>query len=528
MKCDETKPQCLKCQTSSRICDGYLPDHNFIPRRHLVAAVRNLSTIASASKALSRSPSPFRPDSDLFDVFRHHTAPATTSFLPSSFWNGSLLQLAHNEPAIWHATAAIGALHRRIELAAEQSDGSYNVDALTRRAEAHHGKALALGRDLDTEPKLMALALALMASSNLLGRLAESQVHVLAGLRAARQLDCDRSSDVATLTNMLARMDMQAMTFSDSQSPYPFADAIKLQESDHTARGPSHPLQSYEQATSSLFLLLRRSMLVDEGFSREDQGEQPYSTKLCRLLQDIRDWESSMSGFESRLCPESTRQTPGLSVRLYHTFLRLVIKATMFGLETRWDSCLAHYVRIVTLAQALAQRRCGNGKPWLSLELGLVVPLFFTAHRCRHAVIRRRAAALLQQLNSQEGMWGSMAAAAAARLIISVEEGREGHGLDEMMEEPTLSHLHQLNEAQNAADLQAVLAVPWEAWAAHDLELRGQEMWETSAPVAEGNRVKEILIVAQFDKRTAHMKLLMGSTDPNMPFGEAKDRILRY
>lgn len=518
VKCDETKPRCLKCQNTGRTCDGYLPDQNFIPRRQLVAAVRNLSTIVPVCQALSRSPSPFRPDSDLFDVFRHHTAPTTTSFLPSDFWNERLLQLAHNEPAIWHATAAIGALHRSVELAAEQSDDHYNTNTLTRRAEAHHGKAMALAKDLDTAPKLIALALALMASANLLGRLGEAQFHVLAGLRAARELVDNRISEVATLTNLLARMDMQAMTFSDSQCPYPFADALMLQQPDHGARGPNQPLESYDHAASALFILLRRSMLVDEGFSLEDQTQQPYFTKLGRLAQDIRDWESNMSIFESQLPPEYIHQTPALSVRLYHTFLKLVMKATMFGPETRWDPCLAHYVRIVALAQALAQRRCEIGKRWLSLELGLVVPLFFTAHRCRHHVVRRRAVALLQQLNCQEGMWGSTAAAAAAKLIISVEEGLEDQNFDETMPD----------EAQTTADLGPVLALPWEAWSLYDLELRGQETWATSAPIAEENRVKEILIVAHFDKRAADLKLLMGSTDPNMPFGEIKDRAVRY
>ena len=530
VKCDETRPQCLKCQTSRRICDGYLPDESFIPRRQLAATVRNLSTIGPVSRALlspnvttpsaltplSRTPSPSRQDSHLFDVFRHHTAPSTVSFLPSDFWNVKLLQLAHNEPAIWHATVAVGALHRRLDLL----DSPDESGALKRRAESHYVKALSLAKNLDTAPKLISLSLALMASSNLLGRLKESQVHILAGLRTARELRAgDETFDMAILERMISRMDLQAMTFSDSLCPYPFPEALKLREPDHMSTESRQPIQTYEQATSGLNELLKRSMILDEVFSIENQDEQTFLESLGALLRDTRDWESNMSRFESRLTPNSVTQTPALSVRLYHTFMRLLLRATMFGPEVRWDALLAYYERINTLAQELAQRRRGLGKRWLSLELGIVVPLFFAAHRCRHHAVRRRALALLQQFNCQEGMWENSSAVAAAKVIIAAEEGCEVREIDETI--PPYS-------PQSATELDKELSVPWEAWAGNNLELPGRSTWGTTVPIAEENRVKMILTVTDFDKRTAQLKLLMSSTDPNTPFGGVRDTVVHY
>jgi len=324
---------------------------------------------------------------------------------------------------------------------------------------------------------------------------------------------------MATLKRMISRMDFLAMTFSDSQSPYPFPEALKLRAPDHMSAESRMPIQTYEQATSGIYELLKRSMVLDEVFTIENQSEQTFFESLGALLQDTRDWEANMSRFESRLTPNSITQTPALSVRLYHTFLRMLLKVTMFGPELRWDGCLAYYERVNTLAQELAQRRRGLGKRWLSLELGLVVPLFFIAHRCRHHAVRRRSLALLQQLNCQEGMWENASAVAAVKVIITAEEGREVHEIDETI--PPYS-------PQPSSELDKELLVPWEAWAANNLELPGKETWETTVPIAEENRVKVILTATDFDKRTAHLKLLMGSTDPNMPFSEVRDTVVHY
>ena len=86
-------------------------------RRQLAEAARQISAVGPISQALSQYPGSTagRPANlTLFDVFRTLTAPSTASFIPSQFWTKEILQLAHSEPAVWHATLALGAIHQKI------------------------------------------------------------------------------------------------------------------------------------------------------------------------------------------------------------------------------------------------------------------------------------------------------------------------------------------------------------------------------------------------------------------------------
>jgi hypothetical protein len=50
-----------------------------------------------------------------FDYFRRRTAPQLSGPFDSTFWDRLLLQATHHQPAVWHAVAALGSLHRHFE-----------------------------------------------------------------------------------------------------------------------------------------------------------------------------------------------------------------------------------------------------------------------------------------------------------------------------------------------------------------------------------------------------------------------------
>lgn len=119
MKCDEAKPDCLRCTSTGRKCDGYLPtsltknqrkspDSNAHAASYQIALVRNTSspTFELFENDLERRS---------FDFFKTRTTPEICGFFSSDFWDRLVPLAAHNEPALKHAVVALASLHERFE-----------------------------------------------------------------------------------------------------------------------------------------------------------------------------------------------------------------------------------------------------------------------------------------------------------------------------------------------------------------------------------------------------------------------------
>ncbi|KAH7377490.1 hypothetical protein BKA64DRAFT_648969 [Cadophora sp. MPI-SDFR-AT-0126] len=201
VKCDETRPQCLKCVRSGRQCEGY-PAYKRTVESAIPIAPRpenpsgSISAASMSSSSTSESPpavrhpvrkhrviqvprarvrkrqvvipdnpvvkyisprqtpelpSPtlYRPGGFAFDsqegqyfqVFRTHTASELSGFFDSEFWQRSVLQESHSEASIRHAVIALGALYKTLEKASESPPGSPDSGAYD-TAPRHYNFAL--------------------------------------------------------------------------------------------------------------------------------------------------------------------------------------------------------------------------------------------------------------------------------------------------------------------------------------------------------------------------------------------------
>lgn len=477
-------------------------------RRQLAVAVRQLSVVGPISQALchyprhqtrSQSPVGFA----LFDVFRHSTAPSTASFLPSDFWTREFLQLAHSEPAIWHATLALGALHQRRNVRSPGSPGD-TTDGLSNQVMENYALAITNGRNLKDPAKLFSLSLALLSVSNMMGRWKDSQVHIGAAHRLLKQTQ--ENSVTKSAAEILTRLDLQAMTFSDSSAPYPFRDAQWLTRTDLDLR-KGEKLESYGQAGTALFALSRRMILFDEALMFGTLKENEAGPAMKELLQDLASWELKMGFFEKRHRPSGTWAT---SIRLYHTMLRMILIGTFFGPETRWDPLLGYFERIIACARhVMAAAHKAEAQSFMSLEPGLIIPLYITVTKCRHSQIRRSAAKLLHQLRKHEGMWSSEGAAAVGDKFIAIEE------------ECLPDEFRQRIDLQG--EYSAILEVdeiPWEAWSTAGFKPPTRASWDDVVRIPEINRVREMMMMVNAEGKCIDMTVMMSAGDELGSFGE--------
>lgn len=517
VKCDEAKPACQRCITAKRQCDGYLPQDSTVTRRQLVEAVRKLAVVGPVSRALAQYPqhgggggggSSLTSNLSLFDVFRRLTAPSTAAFMPSHFWTGELLQLAHSEPAVWHATLALGALHQKHEFATRGPGGDQAVAVYTRLANQNYAQAVTHAKALESPHKLLSLSLALMSIANMMGRWSESRVHIMAGHRLLDQAKGHPATKVAA--EMLARLDLQALTFSESSAPYPYGQAPRLEDIADCMR--TVHIENYDMAGTALFVLMRRFLLDDETCFSDTPDVVNDRLSMQSLLVDVVSWEFRVARFE-RDKGTSSSEPAAIAIRLYHTILRVMIAASRFGPELRWDGFLGYFERVVALAEAL---RSATASPVprspLSLEPGVIIPLFIVVSKCRHPVLRSRAVKLLYELKRQEGMWFSDGAAAVGVQMMATEG----------------QAVLDVNNVGCQISSTPGLDIPWEAWAAGSAQLPTTLSWEGVERVPEVRRVRETLVVVATEQRRIDLRFIMCLGDDLGSYGESISETVMY
>ena len=101
VRCDETKPVCIRCKKAGRTCEGYSP-----PKTWLFESPPELTGLSpstpskSTSTDLVRSPSSMGDQTSIFEqralqFFKERTAPILSTFAPSAiqFWNNIVPRL---------------------------------------------------------------------------------------------------------------------------------------------------------------------------------------------------------------------------------------------------------------------------------------------------------------------------------------------------------------------------------------------------------------------------------------------------
>lgn len=115
VKCDETKPGCVRCQNLGRECGGYTPEA-------LEDMSKNVAPVPIHPRPMtimSYAPSVALPGSHderrYFQRFCNKTALEMCGSFDPAFWTQKVLQLCHKDAPIKHATIAIGALAKSLE-----------------------------------------------------------------------------------------------------------------------------------------------------------------------------------------------------------------------------------------------------------------------------------------------------------------------------------------------------------------------------------------------------------------------------
>ncbi|KAF2500255.1 hypothetical protein BU16DRAFT_578253 [Lophium mytilinum] len=371
VKCDETKPACLRCTKTGRKCEGYTDAA--LTRKSspaAAAAYRNSSffsvpTGASGPKVrISRSPSPTLFDSPAenrsFAYFKAHTLTQWTEFFDSELWSQEILRMMFYEPAIKHGVLALSTMHEIYNANSRTltaSPGDYGFKQYM-SAVTHSNRLLEAYQKGETSVETVLLAcIIFICYESMVGNYTSMNMHLRNGLQILDQHRHRLSRGVGfqdAIAGVLHRFDFQSMTFSDSTSPYIYHHS-----------GPPLPVippaySSTSAARTDIVELLRSMMWI----TNISDGNMPgltmdgpeFAESSAQLLLAFLAWTASFEAYCSSLPPEALQDPKTYAgvtlLRMYCIMCQLIISAGTIT-ESLYDDHLETFKVIIDLAATL-------------------------------------------------------------------------------------------------------------------------------------------------------------------------------
>jgi hypothetical protein len=177
----------------------------------------------------------------------------------------------------------------------------------------------------------------------------------------------------------------------------------------------------------------------------DDEMKEKIDIIVTETLNKCARWKMALNAFvrspPRRLDDKDKQAIDMLNLRYMVT--TQAFSASRSRKECEWDNFTDEYETIINLAESIlasssssSLSKVPNPSPsqlphrTLSLDPGVVVPLFNTIWKCRISSIRRRGIRLLKQYPRQEGIWDGVLAAIACERILEIEEEGVGEIFD--------------------------------------------------------------------------------------------------
>lgn len=463
VKCDETKPECIRCQNLGRECGGYAPEHNDD------ASKQNAQNAQSAPIPIHPRPMSVMPyvpsvailgdqvERRYFHRFCDKTAVEICGSFDPTFWTEKVPQLCHQEAPIRYATIALGALAKSLEITSSPTRLSlsgfpqidhHRLDEHHRFALKEYSKAIASLRIILSDGRRhlrtsLTACVLFMTFESLQGSYEGALTHLrggsrlLADWRIARRGGSSRLSHdslseiqdslVDDLGRLFARLDVQGLFVPP---PYPVPNLLQDDmeipdqfESVHEAR------EVWDFLMAAIGQFYRKSVIKSQTTAEElstpcwNRLHNHYTTQLLRwrkAFQSIHAEESHNGGI-------SADETHMLNI--YYNVATILVASSVPHTETLYDEYNHIFAEIICKAQILLS---SPDDPRITsrftLDMGIILPLVITAVKCRDRRIRRQAIALLWSKARREGLcFDSISAARICAWLLSIE----GEGIQE-------------------------------------------------------------------------------------------------
>ncbi|WQF86787.1 Putative zn(2)Cys(6) fungal-type DNA-binding domain, fungal transcription factor [Colletotrichum destructivum] len=435
VKCDETKPACLRCNKTGRKCDGYLPPklpgHNPGGVMRLSPPVSPFADWAGGAK-----------EQRAFDFYRNFSAPSIFSDgVSSMLWKKLVPHFCHAEPAIRHAVLAISSLHETLALPpgsnpAVEEENNHGVLTNTFAAE-QYGKALKCLQEwkpTETSPATVPLLACLLfiCIEFMLGDEGASQVHINQGRLILSQLE--PSTDVDMIKKHFVPVYSRLALASFLFGCFPAAIPPNMKASSAT----NLFFSSVDEAEVALYELIDDGLRFTAKAKRAVYSYPPSDPTLLELAREQDDFLAKLSQWHVAFVVISAIDdalSKGKLCMVYYNAARIAISTAMDTLETAFDNHIVTFASIISTAAEFvhASRRVSGrdpshaamAMPKFVFDTEIIPPLYYVSIKCRHPMLRRAAVDLLKQetvTKRRENLWDAQLISEIGKRCINIEE----------------------------------------------------------------------------------------------------------
>lgn len=390
-----------------------------------------------------------------FLFFRAITASELAGPFDFGFWTCNTLQYSHVDPALWHATIALGAMHHRL---ITDSSRSYcwhpETNSHVRFVILQFNKSIMnlmktmSKQALNEHDKIIVLTTCVLFTClcSLQGKQNQAFMHITNGMKLIHEWGLRGSFKNG---NQVA-MNMLLLTFTqlDSQGIY-IRRRLGL---DPAEQGKKYsitlPLFSLEPFFTCLQAYVDLERLINHLIQLHASDDyislDPDSTisKQKELLfQAFTVWDTRFKGYLATN-PQFIEERSVTILKIRHLFANTLFNDPSKG-ELGYDKFIDQYTIIVNLAETIlgarnvvASNKDDQRRRKLGFSLSVVVaePLLFTAMHCRKPSIRHQALRLLKTHPRREGIFDGILATKLVEDYMAFEEKscrRNGSPLDD-------------------------------------------------------------------------------------------------
>jgi hypothetical protein len=484
VKCDESRPGCLRCQKAGFVCDGYpLPkrasriaatSHKSIgilqnPATHKVKLPLNLTWPTQTLNTGLFTEA--EVDSRYVDYFLHKTSTGFEGMMDWTVWNYVVMQFSHHQPFVRDCIVGIGALIKSLDTAdatKELSGHPIGMAKIHREfAMRKYAKALKTMQTVlepSSEPRQILISCLLVFSFEMLLENRHAAIsHFVSGHRLLRQV---LKKDVLVkrkledeLVESFEHLDLQVGTVYDKRPiefhksivdegyeavqnmPATFNDLIEARRYLNLITGRCHHFMAIHWEATDAAAYCREFSVKSPGRVDVVSGSNVFSTTCIvpdtlpaehgSYVNDLSRWSQGFTPvFKLSRSPGivgSRKYLMATHMQIHALAMKIILAGVLFTKQCSYDKFLPEFQEMLDLIHIVFdtyQKRGQKSSPGdtaLALDLGLTPPLFLILIRCRARTIRRHAIAILRRWPVQL-CWNPRLIAEIGLFFIEVEE----------------------------------------------------------------------------------------------------------
>ncbi|CAI0642807.1 unnamed protein product [Colletotrichum noveboracense] len=412
IKCDERKPDCLRCAASGRPCDGYAVPRNEL-RRHQLQPI----PIFSDNRR--------RAENRAIQFFSEMVGPNLSGPTEPYFWTHLVLQSSTCEPAVRHSLIAISSLYEDISKARTNEFFS-RVDPLHLNSLAltHYNAAIKELVNI-TDQGLVLLICVLFICIELLQSDRDAALrHYRYGNAILDLFDPEDTSWVCQwLRPQFHRLQTLHHFFGDRSESSGKHDMLRKTPVFFSTLKEAE--ENMDDIFNQSFQLVRRGARYRVGGQQHEQPGPDLLEEQRRLRRLLNVWYTVFNNLEakSNCQPASITAVQRAYLLSKYRLCRIWAAMVFSPSEMDYDKYEDDYRRMVEdLGQAADERTRSRSRNNFEFEMGFLVPIFFMTIKCRYLDLRVQALHYLKVLAApREALWEKEGMYALARRIIEIE-----------------------------------------------------------------------------------------------------------